>query len=140
MRITNITAYTLRIPNSVASMSGTPADAADHGEGDYFTVPNSPNLFSRCLEAALVRVETEEGLTGWGEAQAPVGAEVVATAIDRLLRPSLLGADAMETRVLWRRMYDSMRGRGHTTGFMLDAIAAVDNALWDLKGKRLGLP
>src|SRR5262249_2767142 len=110
-------------------MSGTPADASRPEDGGYFTVPNSPNLFSRSLEAALVRVETEDGTGGWGEAQAPVGAEVVATAIDRLLQPTLLGADALETRVLWRRMYDSVRARGHTTGFMLDAIAAVDNAL-----------
>jgi galactonate dehydratase len=140
VRITRITAYSLRLPESLSSMSGTPAGAAPPSAGGYFTVANSPNLFSRSLEAALVRIETEDGLAGWGEAQAPVGAEVVATAIDRLLRPTLLGADALETRVLWRRMYDSMRARGHTTGFMLDAIAAVDNALWDWKGKRLGLP
>jgi galactonate dehydratase len=140
MRIANLSAYTLRLPAHLASMAGTPAGTSPASSGDYFAVPNSPNLFSRCLESALVRVGTEDGLVGWGEAQAPVGAEVVATAIDRLLRPFLIGADPMETRVLWRRMYDSMRARGHTTGFMLDAIAAVDNALWDLKGRRLGLP
>ena len=94
MRITDVLAYSLRLPESISSLSGSPADAAHRAGGECFTVPNSPNLFSRCLEAALVRIETDDGLVGWGEAQAPVGAEVVATAIDRLLRPQLLGSDA----------------------------------------------
>ena len=38
-------------------------------------------------------------------------------------------------RSLWSEMYNAMRVRGNTTGFMLDAIAACDIALWDLKGK-----
>ena len=37
-------------------------------------------------------------------------------------------------------MYDAMRDRGHITGYHIDALAAVDIALWDLKGKLLGQP
>ena len=41
---------------------------------------------------------------------------------------------------LWDRLFHSMRLRGHTTGFMLETLAGVDIALWDLAGKRLGQP
>ncbi len=40
---------------------------------------------------------------------------------------------------LWSRMYSAMRVRGHTGSFMLDAIAGIDTALWDIRGKALGV-
>ena len=88
----------------------------------------------------LVKIIDDDGVVGWGEALAPAAPEATAAIIDRLLRPLLLGADPLAVDVLWSSLYDSMRERGHTTGFMLDAIAGVDIALWDLRGQRLGQP
>ena len=101
-------------------------------------------LYSTEFETALVRVELENGLVGWGEAQAPLAPEVACTIVDRLLRPALSGEEFDGTperiAVLWDRMYSTMRVRGQTGGFMLDAMSGVDIALWDLAGKLADRP
>jgi L-alanine-DL-glutamate epimerase-like enolase superfamily enzyme len=92
---------------------------------------------SQCL---LVRIETDSGLEGWGECQAPIIPETARQIIDHLLGPMILGADPDAVNLIWNRMYRSMAGRGQITGFMLDAMAGIDIALWDIKGKAAGLP
>ena len=92
-------------------------------------------MFSRFAETLLVRVECESGQVGWGESQAGVAPNVVASIVDTILAPVLIGRDALDGSVLWDEMYSCMRDRGHGGGFMMDAIAAVDIALWDLAGK-----
>jgi L-alanine-DL-glutamate epimerase-like enolase superfamily enzyme len=57
-----------------------------------------------------------------------------------LLAPQLIGRDPMAIESLWADLYGAMRDRGHRTGFYIDALAGVDSALWDLRGKRAGLP
>jgi galactonate dehydratase len=99
-------------------------------------------LYPVHIETALVRVRLDDGSYGWGEAQAPLAPEVACTIIEKLLRPALEGEEFQSTQEeiarLWDRMYASMRVRGHTGGFMLDAISGVDMALWDLAGKLTG--
>ena len=51
-----------------------------------------------------------------------------------------LGQDPLAIEAHWDRLYHSMRLRGHNTGFMMEALAGVDIALWDLAGKALGQP
>jgi galactonate dehydratase len=103
-----------------------------------------PALYPVNVESALVRVTLESGLAGWGEAQAPLAPEVACTIVEKLLCPALVGEEfdgARETiERLWMRMYSTMRVRGQTGGFMLDAISGVDLALWDLAGKLADLP
>nr|WP_238363306.1 mandelate racemase/muconate lactonizing enzyme family protein [Actinopolymorpha pittospori] len=93
------------------------------------------SLYSARNETVLVRLRTDDGSVGWGEALAPVGPEVVATAIDQLLAPQLLGRDPRRVRPAWSELRDLMRERGHLVGHQADALAAVDIALWDLAGK-----
>ena len=70
--------------------------------------------------------------------------EVACTIIERILAPVLEGCEfearSSEIEALWWRMYSAMRVRGQTGGFMLDAIAGIDIALWDLAGKLAGSP
>ncbi len=77
----------------------------------------------------LVRIDTDEGLVGWGET-APIGA--VQTMIERHLGPLLIGKDPVAHRSLWRQLW------GPNFGDPL-AVAAIDIALHDLWGKALGL-
>lgn len=91
-------------------------------------------------ETTLVRVESEDGTVGWGEAHAPVAPSVSKRIIDDLLAPNLIGSDASSPAALWDRMYALMRPRGHSLGFMVEAMSGVDIALYDLSAKALGVP
>ena len=97
-------------------------------------------LYSKTIDTVIVKLTTDDGMVGYGEAKAPVAPQATKQIIDLLLAEIVLGADPRETTVLWERMYAGMRVRGHRAGFYLEAIAGVDIALWDLSGKAAGRP
>ncbi len=86
--------------------------------------------------ATLVEVLTDEGITGWGEAfaQGLEPPEIAATVIDKALKPLVIGADPLDSEVLWHRMYHMTRDYGRK-GSVVAGISAVDIALWDIAGK-----
>ncbi len=90
--------------------------------------------------ATIVEMTTDEGITGWGECIGRLGPGVTRSIIDEILAPALIGENPMEIEGLWQRMFNLMRYRGHTRGFFLEAISGIDMALWDICGKRMGLP
>lgn len=92
------------------------------------------------MHAALVRLETDEGITGFGEGLARFSPRAAASVIQDILSPVVLGQDPFNVELLWDRMYAMMRGRGHSKGYVLEAMSAVDIALWDIIGKALGQP
>ena len=92
------------------------------------------------MQTVLVQVETDAGITGIGEAHAPYAPQVTVAVVDHVLAPAVVGQDPRAVDVLWERMYATMRLRGHSTGFMTEAISGVDIALWDVFGKSVGLP
>ncbi|HEY3504899.1 MAG TPA: mandelate racemase/muconate lactonizing enzyme family protein [Actinocatenispora sp.] len=139
MTITAVRAHPLRLTGPEAYLGALPAGAEPAGD-DYFTRPPWRSLYSRHFETVLVRVDTDDGYTGWGEALAPVGPGIVAAVVDRLLAPALVGADETRIRPLWTRLSGLMRERGHLVGHQADALAAVDIALWDLRGRMTGRP
>jgi D-galactarolactone cycloisomerase len=85
-----------------------------------------------------VRVQSADGVVGWGEAQAPVGTEVILTIVKEVLAPAILGRDARTTGLRYTDMYETMRVRGQVGGYQQDAIAALDTALWDIRGRSTG--
>lgn len=97
-------------------------------------------IYSKSMDTVIVKLTSDDGLTGYGEAKAPVAPQVTKQIIDLLLAGIVLGADPRDITVLWERMYAGMRVRGHRAGFYTEAISGVDIALWDLVGKSVGLP
>ncbi|MBD2845112.1 mandelate racemase/muconate lactonizing enzyme family protein [Paenibacillus sp. IB182496] len=97
-------------------------------------------VYSVNLESVFVKLTTDDGLSGWGEVLAPTHPEVAATLLERHLGPMLMDQNPLQNQVLWDRMLDTLRERGYTGGYLVDALAGVDIALWDLKGKALGQP
>ncbi|MHB1004216.1 MAG: mandelate racemase/muconate lactonizing enzyme family protein [Chloroflexota bacterium] len=94
----------------------------------------------RARGAVLVRVRTDEGLVGIGEAGlagAPVA--TVAGAVVHHLKPLLIGEDPLDIERLWRKGWESAGASGRR-GVMMLALSGVDIALWDLAGKALGVP
>ena len=100
----------------------------------------SPSRFKGHTQTALVKITTDQGIIGWGEAHAPAAPAVHAKVITDLLAPILIGQDARNIGPLWDRMYSSQRLRGYATGFFTESIAGVDIALWDILGKFVGVP
>jgi len=95
----------------------------------------------RQRSATLVEVITAEGISGWGEAfaQGLEPPEIAATVIDKALRPLVVGANPLDSEVLWHRMYHLTRDYGRK-GSVVAGISAIDMALWDIAGKFHGLP
>jgi galactonate dehydratase len=85
----------------------------------------------------FVRVDTDEGLSGWGEGSLHGALESVETAI-REIAPHLIGQDPAGPEKHWHRLYHAWRWRGGAV--FQTALAALDIALWDLEGKRLDVP
>ena len=145
-RIDSIETFAIRLPRDAEAVRGTAGSPTSLSASsfDYRWSETNGTLYSVNFEAALVKVTLTSGLVGWGEPQAPLVPEVACLIVDRLLRPAVEGLEfdgsPDSVRQLRQRMYSTMRVRGQAGGFMLDAIAGVDIALWDLAGKILGKP
>lgn len=85
----------------------------------------------------FVKIGTDEGLAGWGEAVLEGRASTVREAV-RELTPYLLGKDPGRIEDLWTTLYRGGFYRGG--GILMSAIAGIDQALWDIQGKRFGVP
>jgi D-galactarolactone cycloisomerase len=87
----------------------------------------------------LVRVTTDDGLVGWGEGGQYGPAAPVTAIIDEVFAPKLLGRSAHEPVCVWEDLYAFSRDFGQK-GAYIEAMSALDIALWDLWGQSLGQP
>ncbi len=85
----------------------------------------------------FVRVETSDGIVGWGEASLEGHAEAVEGAFESL-RDRFLGADAGQIEDIWQLAYRLGFYRGGPV--LMSALSGLDQALWDIKGKSLNVP
>jgi galactonate dehydratase len=86
----------------------------------------------------FLRLETSDGTIGWGEPVVEGRAKTVRAAVEELLDTYLLGEDPTPIEDHWQTMY---RGGFYRGGpILMSAIAGIDQALWDIKGKQLGAP
>lgn len=137
MKITNVEAFWLRCP----------IPREKQHRSDYGLLTN--------FDMTLVVVTTENGLQGFGEAKAAVGSSGVCASIvsciENEIKPILIGQDARNISRIWEIVYNGSRdhyalSRGRKfpilgrRGLTISAMSGVDTALWDLKGKALGVP
>lgn len=107
------------------------------------------------FDTALVRLETECGLVGYGEAKAAVGGtgdyRTLTSIVENDLAPAVIGQDPRDPARLWERMYNGTRGdlaltRGRVfpglgrRGLTVSGISGIDIAAWDVLGQHLGAP
>ena len=85
----------------------------------------------------FVRVETESGIVGWGEATCEGRSETVRTAVEQLSE-LLIGRDALRIEDHWQVMTKGSFYRGGP--ILASAVSGLDQALWDIAGKRYGAP
>jgi len=122
--ITSIKAFPLRIP----FQAGTRSAASAWGPAGL-----------QAVDSLLVKVTTDEGLEGWGEAFGFSGVPVTRRALDEVIAPLCLRQDPLGTVQLMARVQEKLHvyGRG---GPLAQALSAVDMALWDIAGKAVGVP
>ena len=90
--------------------------------------------------AHLVEVQTDEGVTGWGECFGPGNiAKANKGIVEKVIQPIVLGLDPMDRDVIWHKVYNLLRDHGQK-GMPMQALSGVDIALWDIAGKVAGLP
>ncbi|GBD72442.1 Uncharacterized protein TEHD86_2040 [Tetragenococcus halophilus subsp. halophilus] len=85
----------------------------------------------------FLKVETDEGISGWGEPVIEGRAATVEAAVHELM-DSLIGSDPSKVEDAWEKMYRSGFYRGGP--ILMSAIAGIDQALWDIKGKVFNQP
>lgn len=107
----------------------------------YVVSPDLPEYGSSSdREWTFVRIDTDEGITGWGEATnyPHKGSFLVANLI-RTLRDELVGEDPADIEQIWNKIFRFYTYLGNR-GIVTTAISGIDIALWDIKGKDLGRP
>ena len=91
-------------------------------------------------DTVIVRVKTEDGIVGYGEAHHALSPTLVADLVNTNLAPIVVGCNAMEVEEIWNRIY-LKQGQTHGPGNALyKAMSGVDVALWDVRGKALKQP
>jgi len=117
MKITRISATVVHVPIKVA-LVGAERQAS--------------------MSACLVDIETDTGLVGHGFT-AITDPPVIARIIDAVAAPEIIGDDPLAHERIWDKLYWTLMPRGQT-GYAAHALAAIDVALWDIKGKHFGEP
>jgi L-rhamnonate dehydratase len=102
------------------------------------TVQAASGSKSTSLSVCLVQVETDTGLVGTGMT-AITEEEVIGSIVNDIAAHHLVGLDPMRHEQIWERLYWLLTPRGQS-GYASHAIAAIDLALWDIKGQALNEP
>ncbi len=114
-------------------------------EALYLRLPKIEARTDSSQDALIVKISTDAGVTGWGEvdgcphvAKAIIEAPMSHTLVTGL-RELLIGEDPLEIDRLWRKMYQGTLYYGRN-GAVIQSMAGIDLALWDIKGKALEQP
>jgi D-galactarolactone cycloisomerase len=154
MQIQSIESFVVRIPfnenkpywgagfwaENPMQHPGLPASHPGDITTEYPPIWRSRALYSPFNETVIVKITTDTGIVGWGESHTPVSGAITKTTIDSLLAPIVIGRDPLDTHPIWEAMYSTMRLRGHSSGFLMEAISGIDIALHDIMGKALNVP
>ncbi len=90
--------------------------------------------------AHLVEIETDEGITGWGECFGPGNIALANKYIvEKVIQPLIIGEDPINKEYIWHKVYNLLRDSGQK-GMPIQAISGIDIALWDILAKKAKLP
>lgn len=138
MKIQKIDVYVVKIPYNNKSLNNS---SKKYITKDYYIYTDYiSTIYSNNIESVFLKITTDDGIEGWGEILAPTSPEVAAVLIKTTVAPLILGEDPMAHQQIWNKIAASIKVRGYNGGFLVDAMAGVDMALWDIKGKACTLP
>ncbi|MDH7973911.1 mandelate racemase/muconate lactonizing enzyme family protein [Sphingomonas sp. AR_OL41] len=138
-RIKTIEVFSVRIPQDDTYLGGLGPGESINDAG-YLVRRTNRTIYPAQMKSAVVRVTLDSGDEGWGETYGLVAPLAIHALVTDVIAPIIAGRSPFDVQAIWEDLYDLMRVRGYTGGFWLDALAAVDIALWDLMGKLTGQP
>ncbi|MBB4837332.1 galactonate dehydratase [Sphingomonas kyeonggiensis] len=139
MRIAAIDTFIVTVPRDTPYL-GPLAEGEHVNARGYIVRKGNGTIYPTVDRSIVVRVTAEDGSVGWGETYGICAPKATCEIVNDLLAPVLVGAKVGDIGASWDLLYGLMRVRGAWGGFHVDAIAAIDIALWDLKGKAAGKP
>ena len=139
MRIAAIDTFIVTVPRDTPYL-GPLAEGERVNARGYIVRKGNGTIYPTVDRSIVVRVTAADGSVGWGETYGICAPRATCEIVNDLLAPVLIGEDVTDIGATWDLLYGLMRVRGAWSGFHVDAIAAVDIALWDLKGKAEGKP
>jgi L-alanine-DL-glutamate epimerase-like enolase superfamily enzyme len=139
MRIAVIDTFIVTVPRDTPYL-GPLAEGERVNARGYIVRKGNGTIYPTVDRSIVVRVTAEDGGIGWGETYGICAPRAACEIVNDLLAPVLIGEDVTDIGAIWDLLYGLMRVRGAWGGFHVDAIAAIDIALWDLKGKAAGKP
>jgi len=137
--VARVESFILTLPRDEPYLGGLHPGETVNARG-YFVRTGNRTVYPTVDRSVLVRLTTRHGAVGWGETYGIVAPGAAKAIIDDLLADFVLGRDPFDAAAVHDDLYDLMRVRGYTGGFYLDALAAIDIALYDLAGRIAGLP
>lgn len=137
--VRSLSAFAVEAPQVKPYLGPLAPGEAPNARG-YVVRKGNGTIYPMTLRSVVVKIETHDGRVGWGETYGLVAPKVISELVRDVIAPVVTGRSPLDVEVIWEDLYDLMRVRGYTGGFLLDALAAVDIGLWDLKGKLLGQP
>ena len=138
-RVAGVQSFVLTLPRDEPYLGPLRPGETVNAKG-YFVRRGNRTVYPTVDRSVLVRVMSSAGAEGWGETYGLVAPGATTAIIDDLLSEFVVGRDPFDAAAIHDDLYALMRVRGYTGGFYLDALAAVDIALWDLAGRLSGRP
>jgi len=137
--VASVETFIVTVPRDTPYLG--PLVAGEHVNARGYVVRKGNGTIYPVVDRSIVvRIKSEDGTIGWGETYGICAPRATCEIINDLLAPVTIGADPADVETIWDELYGLMRVRGCSGGFHVDAIAAIDIALWDLRGKQRGLP
>ena len=138
-KVAGIEVYCVTLEQKVPYL-GPLRDRETINEQGYFVRAGNRTVYTRKNRSIIVRIFTDAGIEGWGETYGLITPQATAAIINDLLQGFVIGRNPFDVENIYEDLYDLMRVRGYTGGYYHDALAAIDIALWDLKGKLVKQP
>ncbi|MDH3663315.1 MAG: mandelate racemase/muconate lactonizing enzyme family protein, partial [Alphaproteobacteria bacterium] len=133
-RVASVQTFSLTIPRDTPYLGIARGGEEPNSKG-YLVRKGNRTVYPVFDRSVLVRIETADGVVGWGETYGLVAPGAVGAIVGDLLADFTIGRDPTDPSAIYDDLYDLMRVRGYTGGFYVDALAAIDIALWDIAGR-----
>lgn len=138
-RVAKVQTYVVTVPRSTPYLGPLAAGESVNSRG-YIVRRGNGTIYPSVDRSVVVKVTADNGAVGWGETYGICAPRATCEIVNDLLAPVLAGREPEDVEALWDELYGLMRVRGSFGGHYVDAIAALDIALWDLRAQAHGKP